>query len=346
MGRNDQRKGFIRKGLMLALSFLLVMVAFLPAGSAQAADSKWINAVWTKYKNYNSTVNASYNTYMTKLIKDYNTYYKSQNDRLAELERIVLEDQKKWNEKLAADLAELKPRYESNDDLRAELRQYEREINPNSLSSQMGVYVRAANRHSLSSTMGLFARELNENSLSSYMYEYKKATNINSLSSPAYGLHKTVTDTYLSSPMYALMKSSSTSYISSPIYAYSRGRISKANAQKQYAKLFTQYTEQISQDSATYKQQIASTSQSVQQKVEALYQDTIRQLENQRNNTLQAISDQRKKLTGEGLTWEPLLLAPVEGSTGTSAGSQAGNSTNPSAEKAPAASQGTTAQQP
>ncbi|WP_334074054.1 hypothetical protein [Paenibacillus sp. A14] len=332
--------------MMLVLSFLMMTIAFLPAGSAQAADSKWINAVWSKYKKYNTTVNASYNTYMAQLIKDYNTYFKSQNDRLAELERIVLEDQKKWNEKFEADWTELKARYENNDDLRGELREFERSINPNSLSSPMGVYVRAANRNSLSSTMGVFARAINENSLSSYMYEYKKATNINSLSSPAYALHKTVTDTYLSSPMYALMKNSSTNYLSSPIYVYSRGRISKASAQKQYAKLFTQYTAQISQDSATYKQQIATTAQSAQQKIEALYLDTVKQLETQRNETLQAISDNRKKLTGEGFTWEPLLVAPVEGSTGASAGSQAGNSANPSAEKAPDANQGTTAQQP
>ncbi|WP_082926747.1 hypothetical protein [Paenibacillus tuaregi] len=306
-GMHKCEGSFLRKGMLLGLCLLLMMVIFMPAGPVQAADSKWINQVWSNYKAYNKKTVAAYNNYMDQQTQTYNTYLKTQNDRLAELERIVLEDQNKWNEKLEADLADLQKRYGDNRDLRSELNEYARNINPNSLSSPMGIYTREANRNSLSSTMGTFARAINENSLSSYMGDYKRAISPNLLSSPAYALNKTVSDSYISSPMYALMKNSSTSYITSPIYAYSRGKISKTKAQQQISKLYKELTAKIAKDIARYKQQIANTASSSENKIQDLYLKTVRALEAQRNASLQNISDQRKKICGEGLTWEPLL---------------------------------------
>lgn len=312
MSMKKRRSAFPRKSWLLALSLLLVSLAFLPAGSAQAADSKWISQVWSKYETYNKKTVASYDAYMKKTTDTYNAYFKEQNDRLAELERIVLEDQKQWNERLGADLAELEERYGDDRELKQELKEYERDINPNLLSSPMGLYTRAANRNLLSSTLGVYARALNENLLSSYMAEYKKAVNPNNLSSPANSLKKTVSDSYLSSPMNTLMKSSSTNYISSPIYKYSRGKISKTKAQQEYNKLYKKYTEQISKDTAAHKKEIAETAASADRKIQQLYLETVSALEKQRNETLQSISDQRKKITGEGLAWEPLLATPAE----------------------------------
>lgn len=310
---HKRERTFLRKGALLALSFLLMALAFLPAGSVQAADNKWIKQVWSKYEAYNTKTVDAYDSYMLQLTNKYNTYLKGQNDQLAELESIVLEDQKKWNEKFAADLAELKKRYEGNRDLRSALNDFDRAINPNSLSSAMGLYTRAADRSLLNSTMGIYDRAIDDSVISSYMAEYKKATNPNSIGSSAYSLHKTVSDNFISSPMYELMKSSSTNYVSSPVFDYSRGKISKAKAQKQYSKLYQQYTAQISRDMAKYKQEISRTAQTSELNIQALYLKTVSALETQRNETLQSISDLRKKISGEGLTWEPLLVAPVEG---------------------------------
>ncbi|RRJ67449.1 hypothetical protein EHV15_06800 [Paenibacillus oralis] len=307
-----KRSAFPRKSWLLALSLLLVSLAFLPAGSARAADSKWMGQVWSKYETYNKKTVANYDAYMKKTTDTYNVYLKEQNDRLAELERIVLEDQKQWNEWLEADLAELEERYGDDRELHAELNQYERAVNPNSLSSDMGLYTRAANRNSLTSTLGVYARALNENVLTSYMAEYKKAVNPNNLTSPAYALKKTVSDSYLTSPMYMLMKNSGTDYLTSPIYKYSRGKISKTKAQQEYSKLYKNYTAQISKNSAAYKKEIAETAASADRKIQQLYLETVSALETQRNETLQNISDKRKEITGEGLTWEPLLVTPAQ----------------------------------
>lgn len=57
---------------------------------------------------------------------------------------------------------------------------------------------------------------------------------------------------------------------------------------------------------------IAETAASADRKIQQLYLETVSALEKHRNETLQSISDQRKKITGEGLTWEPLLAAPAE----------------------------------
>ncbi|CAH1198815.1 hypothetical protein [Paenibacillus sp. JJ-223] len=313
MTGTEKRKGIIlRRGGLLALSLLLMSLALLPAGSAQAADSKWINQIWDKYKAYNKKTVSNYNAYMKKATDTYKAYLQKQNSRLDELESIVLEDQKKWNEWLKEDLAKLTEKYGDNRELRDALNQYERDINPNSLSSPMGLYSRAANRNSLSSTMGIYDRAINENALTSYMAEYKKAVDPDSLTSPAFALKKTVSDRYLTSPMYLLMKNSSTDYLTSPLYRYSIGKISKSKAQQQYSKLYKDYTAQISRDTAAYKKEIAEKVASADLKIQKLYLETIQALEKQRNATLQNISDQRKKMGEEGLTWEPLLVIPAK----------------------------------
>lgn len=298
---------FMRKSLVLICSLLLAASALMPLTTVHAADQKWIDQVWKDYKAYNKkTVNA-YNNYQKQIDNQYKKFYDASHASLDQLEQKVLEDQKLWNEKLEADLEQLESRYEGNRDIQAKLREYGRVINPYHMSSPMWKYATAAKRHYLNSTMWKLDKEMNENYLNSMMWTYKKSITPTYLNSSAWKMATNVNENYLNSPMWKLKNGSSSSYLNSPIWKYDKGKISKAAAKTQYSKLFKAQTAALSKSNAAIKREIATMANNTQNKLGELYTESVRSLEAQREETLKRISELRAEITGEGLSWEPLL---------------------------------------
>ncbi|OME92845.1 MULTISPECIES: hypothetical protein [Paenibacillus] len=298
----------VRKSLLTLCSLLLAVSVLIPQTTVHAADQKWMNQVWSEYQSYNKkTVNA-YNTYQKQADKKYQQFYDESHASLDQLERTVLEDQKQWDEKLQADLDQLKLKYEGNRDLKDKLAQYERFINPSYLNSPMWKYANAANRHYLNSTLWKLSKEMNEDYLNSLMWTYKKTIDPDYLNSSAWKFNKTVSETYLNSPMWKLRNGSSTSYLNSPMWKYKHGKISKATAKSQYSKLFKEQTTAISKSNAARKSEIEKMASGTQKKIGELYKETVITLETRREEALKSISDLRIEITGEGLQWETLLV--------------------------------------
>ncbi|MGG4103845.1 hypothetical protein AAXB25_07935 [Paenibacillus lautus] len=298
----------VRKSLLTLCSLLLAVSVLIPQTTVHAADQKWMNQVWSEYQSYNKkTVNA-YNTYQKQADKKYQQFYDESHASLDQLERTVLEDQKLWDEKLKADLDQLKLKYEGNRDLKDKLAQYERFINPSYLNSPMWKYANAANRHYLNSTLWKLSKEMNEDYLNSLMWTYKKTIDPDYLNSSAWKFYKTVSETYLNSPMWKLRNGSSTSYLNSPMWKYKHGKISKATAKSQYSKLFKEQTTAISMSNAARKSEIEKMASSTQKKIADLYKETVITLETRREEALRSIFDLRIEITGEGLQWETLLV--------------------------------------
>ncbi|WP_127589728.1 hypothetical protein [Paenibacillus lautus] len=298
----------VRKSLLTLCSLLLAVSVLIPQTTVHAADQKWMNQVWSEYKSYNKkTVNA-YNNYQKQVDKKYQGFYDASHASLDQLEKKVLEDQKQWDEKLQADLEQLKLKYEGNRDLKDKLRQYERFINPSYLNSPMWKYANAANRNYLNSTLWKLSKEMNEDYLNSLMWTYKKTVDPDYLNSSAWKFSKTVSESYLNSPMWKLRNGSSTSYLNSPMWKYKHGKISKATAKSQYSKLFKEQTTAISKGNAARKSEITKMASGTQKKIGELYKETVITLETRREEALMSISDLRIEITGEGLQWEPLLV--------------------------------------
>ena len=94
------------------MRLLLAVSVLFPQTTVHATDQKWMNQVWSEYKSYNKkTVNA-YNNYQKQVDKKYKVFYDASHASLDQLEKTVLEDQKQWDEKLQADLDQLKLKYE------------------------------------------------------------------------------------------------------------------------------------------------------------------------------------------------------------------------------------------
>lgn len=298
----------MRKSLLTLCSLLLAVSVLVPLTTVHAADQKWINQVWSEYKSYNKkTVNA-YNNYQKQADKKYKAFYNASHASLDQLEKKVLEDQKQWDEKLRADLEQLKLKYEGNRDLRDKLAQYERFINPSYLNGPMWKYANAANRNYLNSTLWKLSKEMNEDYLNSWMWTYKKTITPSYLNSSAWKFSKTVSESYLNSPMWKLRNGSSTSYLNSPMWKYKQGKISKATAKSQYGKLFKEQTTAISKGNAARKSEIKKMASGTQKNIDELYKETVVILETRREEALKSISDLRIEIAGEGLKWEALLV--------------------------------------
>ena len=298
----------VRKSLLTLCSLLLAVSVLIPQTTVHAADQKWMNQVWSEYQSYNKkTVNA-YKTYQKQADKKYQQFYDESHASLDQLERTVLEDQKQWNEKLKADLDELKRIYAGNRDMQSKLTQYERMISPHQLNSPMWSYTKAATRSYLNGTLWKLDKEASETYLNSLMWTYKKTITPTYLNSSAWKFRNTVSATYLNSPMWNLRNASSSTYLNSPMWKYKHGKISKATAKSQYNKLFKEYTGQLSKSNAARKSEIANMESSTRQKLGQLFNDTVLSLEKRREEALKSISDLRIEITGEGLQWEALLV--------------------------------------
>lgn len=298
----------MRKSLLTLCSLLLAVSVMVPLTTVHAADQKWINQVWSEYKSYNKkTVNA-YNHYQKQVDKKYKAFYNASHASLDQLEKKVLEDQKQWDEKLRADLEQLKLKYEGNRDVKDKLTQYERLINPSYLNGPMWKYAKAADRGYLNSTLWKLSKEMNEDYLNSWMWTYKKTITPSYLNSSAWKFSKTVSESYLNSPMWKLRNGSSSSYLNSPMWKYKQGKISKATAKSQYSKLFKEQTTAISKGNAARKSEITKMASGTQKKIDELYKETVVILEARREEALKSISDLRIEIAGEGLQWEALLV--------------------------------------
>ncbi|WP_036671081.1 MULTISPECIES: hypothetical protein [Paenibacillus] len=298
----------MRKSLLTLCSLLLAVSVLVPLTTVHAADQKWINQVWSEYKSYNKkTVNA-YNNYQKQVDKKYKAFYNASHASLDQLEKKVLEDQKQWDEKLRADLEQLKLKYEGNRDVKDKLTQYERLINPSYLNGPMWKYAKAADRGYLNSTLWRLSKEMNEDYLNSWMWTYKKTITPSYLNSSAWKFSKTVSESYLNSPMWKLRNGSSSSYLNSPMWKYKQGKISKATAKSQYSKLLKEQTTAISKGNAARKSEITKMASGTQKKIDELYKETVVILEARREEALKSISDLRIEIAGEGLQWEALLV--------------------------------------
>ncbi|OOC59466.1 hypothetical protein [Paenibacillus ihbetae] len=299
---------FMRKWLLMVCGLLFAVSSMMPLTTAHAADQKWINQVWNDYKAYNKkTVNA-YNNYQNQMDKQYKQFYEASHASLDQLEKTLLDDQKLWNEKLEADLEQLKAKYEGNRDIQDKLREYAREINPTSMRSSMWKYVSEAKRHYMSSTLWKLDKEMSDTYLNSMMWTYKKTITPTYLNSAAWKMAKNVNEHYLNSPMWKLKNGSNAHYLNSPIWKYKKGQISKSAAKSQYSKLFKTQTAALSKSNAALKQQITAMASGTEKKLGELYADSVKSLEAQREETLSRISKLRAEITGEGFTWEPLLI--------------------------------------
>lgn len=189
-------------------------------------------------------------------------------------------DQKEWHEKLEADLKDLQDRYGNDKNVKNKLREYSHDINPHFLYSPMWKYEVGGNPNYLNSTMWKFNKTVNEN--------------------------------YLNSPMQKLKQGSSEHYVGSPMQKYSKGKLTKAQAKKQYAKLKKEQTANVSKGAAASKKAIAELAASTKKRIVDLHNETVQLLEKQREESLQAISELRKEICGEGLQWEPLFPIPEQ----------------------------------
>ena len=221
----------------------------------------------------------------------------------------MLEDQKQWDEKLQADLDQLKLKYEGNRDLKDKLTQYERLINPSYLNSPMWKYAKAADRDYLNSTLWKLSKEMNEDYLNSLMWTYKKTITPSYLNSAAWKFSKMVSESYLNSPMWKLRNGSSTSYLNSPMWKYKQGKISKATAKSQYSKLFKEQTTAISKGIAR-KSEITKMATGTQKKIGELYKETVITLETRREEALKSISDLRTEITGKACSGKRAVEKP------------------------------------
>lgn len=300
-------KRAIVKPLLTVLSLAVALVMIVPAGSASAADSKWINKVLADYKAYNQKVTSSYKNYQEQIDASYNQYLTQYTATMTELETKVLSDLKQWDEKLEADYNELKEKYGDDRSKTSALRTYDRYINQNFRGSPMNLYATEANRNYRDSTMWVYNKALNENFIDSKTWRYSKAINPNYLDSAAFKYSKAVNENYYDSPMQRLKHASSKNFYGSPIYQYSRGKISKTKAQQEYAKIYKKQTERLNAIVAKSKQDIANRAAVTRQELDLLHAKSVDVLEQRREEALKKISDLRIEICGEGLTWQPLL---------------------------------------
>lgn len=185
----------------------------------------------------------------------------------------------------------LKERYGNYPSLASDLQKYGQYIDPDFMNSPMNKYATASKRDWLNSAMWNLHRSLDEHYLNSMMWKYHNAIN------PA----------YLNSPMWKLKNGSSKSYLNSPMWKYAYGKISKTSAKQQYDKLYKEQTAIISKNSAVYKEAIAGVAAGTGKQAAKIQLETAEALEAQREETLKQISELRMKISGEGLSWEPLL---------------------------------------
>lgn len=305
------RRIYLYRFLLVAAMLIFAASTFIPISTADAAaDQKWIKQVWSGYTSYNQkTVNA-YKAYQQQIDKTYKQLYDTNQIALKELERKVLEDQKRWNEKLKADLKDIEKLYENNRDKTSDLRRYRNYISPTYLKSPMWNYTKEASRTYLNSAMWKLDKELSDTYLKSYMWTYNKTISPTYVQSAAWKMKNNVSDSYVQSYMWKLRNASSESYVQSPIWKYRLGKITKAQAQKQYNALYKQHTEALANYNAARKKEITNMANSTKKKVDNLFIETKEALEKQREETLLEISEARIELTGEGLKWEPLLITP------------------------------------
>lgn len=303
------KKETLYKFFLVACAFFIAFTALIPLPTVEAAsDQKWINQVWNKYKTYNKKTVSDYKTYQQQIDKNYKQLYDTSQAALDVLESKVLADQEQWNEKLKDDLDEMERLFGDNRDMANKLRDYKNFISPTYLNSPMWKYTKEASRTYLNSKMWKLDKELSETYLNSYMWKYNKTISPTYLNSAAWKMKNNVSETYLNSYMWKLRNASSDTYLNSPMWKYRSGKISKTQAQKQYDALYKQQTTALANNNAARKKEIANMANSTKTNVNQLILETSQALESQREETLQRISEARKKLTGEGLTWEPLLL--------------------------------------
>ncbi|MBB3130958.1 septal ring factor EnvC (AmiA/AmiB activator) [Paenibacillus rhizosphaerae] len=89
----------LRKTVVFMVVFLLAAVLAWPTEPVHAADSQWINQVWSDYKSYKKTVSA-YQKYQEQINSAYRKLKLTSNEAAEELERTVLQDQEQWIRKL------------------------------------------------------------------------------------------------------------------------------------------------------------------------------------------------------------------------------------------------------
>lgn len=304
------RKTLLYKFLLVACAILIASAAILPVSAADAADQKWIKQVWSGYKAYNLKTVTAYKAYQKQVDKNYKQFYDASQAALNELESKVLSDQKRWNEILETDLLQLEQLYGSSQAMADDLRKYRNYISPTYLNSPMWKYSKEASRAYLNSKMWKLDKELSDTYLNSYMWTYRKTISPTYLNSAAWKMKNNVSETYLNSHMWKLRNGSNDTYLNSPIWKYRQGKLSKAQAKKQYDKLYKEQTTALANYNTARKKEVTNMANSTKKKVNDLHLQTIKALEAQRAETLKEISELRMKLAGEGLKWEPLLVTP------------------------------------
>ncbi|MGM1049581.1 MAG: hypothetical protein ACQEXX_26075 [Bacillota bacterium] len=304
------KKMFLYKFMLMACALLIASAAILPVSAVDAADKKWINQVWSQYETYNKKTVDAYKAYQERIDKDFKQFNDSSNAVLDALESKVLSDQKVWIEKLEADYEQLDQLYGNNREMADDLKRYRNYINPANFNSPMWKYSIAANRTHFNSTLWKLDKALNDAHFDSYMWNYSKTINPAHFNSAAWKMKNNVSDTSFDSNMWHLRKLSSDSSFDSTMWKYSKGKLSKTQAKKQYDKLFKELTTALAKYNTARKKDITDMVNSTKKKVNELHHQTIQALESQREKTLKEISELRTKITGEGLQWEPLLVTP------------------------------------
>lgn len=283
--------------------FLIGILVFSLTSQVFAADKKFLEQVRNEFLNYETKTKKKYDTYRETEQKKFEDYRKKENQSVDKFAAQTKEDLLKLDQFLKQDYQELKNLYRNN----THLTDYGNKINRYTSNSPMYAYDTSINRYYSNSFMYKYANVTNRYFGDSPMYKYANAVNQYSSNSPMLKYGKAVNRYSADSPMQRLDNNSSPYSSNSIMNKYYNGKISKAEATRQWKALLQKEDQNIQQmikEATESLKEIVNTSKSdiLKQKVE-----TVNGILKQRMNSLQTISDLRTQYFGAGLSFNPLV---------------------------------------